>query len=106
MDNTIKPLQPINQKSFYNKALLLAGSWSYSRLNNVIELMSYETITAIYNKETKELRVRGYYSKTSNNHLNAFISYLNSEFKAGLKYPLYKKDIKQLEDRDFFKPFN
>jgi len=103
MDNVFY-LKPTNQKSFYNKAIVRAGAWAILG-SKTLELISYETSLAIYNKETKELRVRAYYSKTSNNHLNAFISYLNNEFKAGLKYHLYKRDIKELDDRDYLKSF-
>ena len=48
-------LEPINgEKSFYGKATVITA-------NNVSKLKSYETIVAVYNHETNEMRVNGWY---------------------------------------------
>lgn len=62
-------LEPINgEKSFYGKAIVIAE-------NNVSKLKSYDTIVAVYNHETNEMRVNGWYSMTTARHINAFLNY-------------------------------
>ena len=60
-------LEPTSgQKSFYGKATVITT-------NNVSKLQSYETIVAVYNHETNEMRVNGWYSNTTARHINAFL---------------------------------
>jgi len=62
-------LTPTNgRKSFYGKAKVIVE-------NNNAKLLSYDTIVAEYNLETKEYQENGYYSKTTTSHINAFKSY-------------------------------
>ena len=62
-------LEPINgEKSFYGKAIVIAE-------NNVSKLKSYDTIVAVYNHETNEMRVDGWHSETTARHINAFLNY-------------------------------
>jgi hypothetical protein len=66
---TIFQLVPTNgRKSFNNKAKVIVE-------NNIAKCLSYDTIVAEYNLETKEFVDNGYYSKTTTSHINAFKSY-------------------------------
>ena len=62
-------LTPTNgRKSFGGKAKVIVE-------NGLAKCLSYETIVAEYNIETKEFVDNGYYSKTTTSHINAFKSY-------------------------------
>ena len=67
MNNT-KELKPITRKSFYGKAVMITQG-------DKISLISYSTIVATYNKATKKANVRGWYSKTTARHINAFLNH-------------------------------
>ena len=58
-----------NQKSFYGKALVIKDG-DYSKL------VSYKTIVAQYNHKTNELKVHGWYSRTTAMHINEFAQQL------------------------------
>lgn len=53
-----------SQKSFCKKAKIITE-------NNVIKLQSYNTIVAV--KEGNNIKVNGYYSKTTAIHINEFL---------------------------------
>lgn len=59
-----------NRKSFYGKAKVINN-------DDTIELLSYNTIVAIYNKNNKELTINGEYSNTTTTHIKSFKNYLN-----------------------------
>ena len=62
-------LTPINgRKSFGCKAKVIVE-------NNIAKCLSYETIVAEYNIETKEYQENGKYSRTTDTHINAFKDY-------------------------------
>ena len=62
-------LTPINgRKSFGGNAKVIVE-------NNIAKCLSYETIVAEYNTETKEYQENGKYSRTTNTHINAFKNY-------------------------------
>lgn len=62
-------LTPINgRKSFYSKARVIIE-------NNIAKLLSYDTIVAEYNTETKEFKENGKYSMTTNTHIKSFKNY-------------------------------
>lgn len=59
-------LVPMNgRKSFNNKAKVMVE-------NGVAKLLSYTTIVAEIDLETKEYKQNGSYSPTTNNHIKAF----------------------------------
>jgi len=59
-------LTPTNgRKSFNGKCKVIVE-------NNKAELLSYDTIVAEINLETKEYKQNGNYSQTTNTHINAF----------------------------------
>lgn len=58
-----------NFDGFYNKCLMYQNT---ENSNNYI-LKSYNTIVAEYNGEF--MKIFGYYSKTTSNHINAFLHY-------------------------------
>ncbi len=60
------------QKSFYGKAKM-------ETINNITRLVSYNTEVAIYNHETNEMVVNGYYSQTTARHINEFLEYFGFE---------------------------
>ena len=60
--------QTNGRKSFGGKAKVIVE-------NNNAKLLSYETIVAEYNLESKVFTDNGYYSKTTTSHINAFKSY-------------------------------
>lgn len=67
----ITELIPVNgRKSFGGKAKVIDTE-------NAIELLSYETIVAKYNKNSKKFEVLGKHSMTTNTHIKAFKNYLN-----------------------------
>lgn len=69
MKTQIFQLVPTNgRKSFGGKAKVIVE-------NNNAKLLSYETIVAEYNLETKEYQENGKYSRTTDAHINAFKSY-------------------------------
>lgn len=88
--NFVEYLQPIytHQKSFYGKAKI------YKDSKGRIYLMSYATIVAIiydgvlYDDQIARAKVNGWYSRTTANHINDFLSQYG--FKTFTK--------KQLED--------
>lgn len=62
-------LNPINgRKSFYGKAVVIEK-------DKVFKLKSYNTIVAEYNEETEEIKINGYYSQTTGQHINSFLSH-------------------------------
>ena len=66
----IYELTPINErKSFYGKAKVV-------ETDNLIQLLSYDTIVAEFNKDTKEYKVNGEYSQTTNTHIKSFVKFL------------------------------
>ena len=76
----------INQKSFYKKALIIDN-------DKTTELKSYETIVAIYQKDTKTLKINGFYSMTTLKHIKEFINVLNKTYD--LNIPLTKKGLEK-----------
>ena len=62
-------LQPTNgEKSFYNKAKI-------ETFNDTTYLISYSTQVAFYNHKTNKMTIKGYYSKTTARHINAFLAH-------------------------------
>ena len=62
-------LEPINgRKSFNNKARVIVE-------NNKAKLLSYDTIVAEYDLESKEFVLNGSYSMTTSTHIKSFKSY-------------------------------
>jgi hypothetical protein len=87
MENVrVLELSPIinNQKSFYGKAIIIDNDLT-------TELKSYNTIVSVYNKDTKTLKLSGFYSKTTLKHIKEFINVLNKTYD--LTLPLTKKDL-------------
>lgn len=62
----ITNLKPLNQKSFYGKAKMI-------REGNITRLKSYNTIVAQYDHNSKKMSVKGWYSRTTANHINSFL---------------------------------
>ena len=62
-------LEPIysSQKSFYKKAKVC--DWQSL---NILELVSYSTTVATFDKTTNILKIKGYYSKTTKRHILEF----------------------------------
>jgi len=63
--NTIE-LTPVNRKSFYGKAVMIDNG-------DTVELLSYQTKVAEFNKRTNKATVKGWYSSTTARHINAFL---------------------------------
>lgn len=61
-------LEPVNQKSFYSKAIVTVD-------NDISTLKSYSTNVATYNHITNVISIKGYYSQTTAKHINAFLNY-------------------------------
>lgn len=60
-------LEPINgRKSFNGKARVIIEN------DEIAKLLSYDTIVAEYNLKTKEYTDKGFFSKTTSSHINAF----------------------------------
>lgn len=74
-------LEPIytNQKSFYGKAKIV-------KLENVIMLLSYDTIVATI--QNGKLHIDGFYSKTTLKHIKEFLQQYG--FPVGTKAQLEK----------------
>lgn len=64
MEFLLKPIK--GQESFYGKAIVRIE-------DNIFKLISYTTTVAEYNKKTNEMKINGYYSRTTMKHLNAFL---------------------------------
>lgn len=63
--------KPIDgRKSFYNKAIVAEN-------NGIATLMSYTTIVAEINLETKEFKEHGRFSRTTDRHVKAFKQFYN-----------------------------
>ena len=70
-------LAPVgSQKSFNGKAIVIKETKNGV---DVFSLKSYDTIVAIYNAVTDELKINGYYSSTTNKHLNSFLNYIGKK---------------------------
>ena len=71
-------LVPTNgRKSFYNKCKVVEDNSNISA-----KLVSYDTVVAEYNKQTETMTINNWYSNTTQNHINAFLSrYGFSELK-------------------------
>jgi hypothetical protein len=89
MENVrVLELAPIinNQKSFYGKAIIIDNDLT-------TELKSYNTIVSVYNKDTKTLKLNGFYSKTTLKHIKEFINVLNKTYD--LQLPLTSKELRK-----------
>lgn len=62
------------RKSFYGKAKLI-----YTDDDNTIELMSYSTIVAKYDRIKEKITVNGFYSNTTLRHIKEFIYQMTGE---------------------------
>lgn len=66
-------LAPINgRKSFYGKCQVIDNG-------ETLDLISYSTKVASYDKATDALTVNGWYSMTTSSHIDAFCQYLGKE---------------------------
>jgi len=66
-------LKPINgRKSFYGKCKVEVIETDEG---TVSKLISYTTEVATYNHQKNEMKVNGWYSKTTAAHINAFLDY-------------------------------
>lgn len=61
------------RKSFYEKAKLIYTD------DNIIELMSYSTIVAKYDRIKEKITVNGFYSNTTLRHIKEFIYQMTGE---------------------------
>lgn len=61
----IYELQARNQKSYYGKAKVI-------ETNKKIKLQSYETIVSEFYKDSKTLKIYGWYSQTTMKHIKDF----------------------------------
>lgn len=68
-------------KSFYGKAKVI-------EIENDVFLMSYDTIVAFFNRDTKVAKVIGTYSATTLRHIKEFLK--QSGFKAETKKQIMK----------------
>lgn len=85
MEATVFQLQPTtSHKSFYGKATVITET---NGGKTVSKLKSYETIVAEYHHEEKKVIINGWYSATTNRHINAFLNYYGFS-------QVSKKDIK------------
>lgn len=65
----VTQLMPANgRKTFSGNALMITNG-------SVTELQSYETIVARYNSKTNTMLIKGWYSKSTAAHINAFLDY-------------------------------
>jgi len=62
-------LIPINGRQSFNRKAIVTVK------NNVATLKSYDTNVATFNTKTKELKIMGYFSLTTGQHINAFLSH-------------------------------
>jgi hypothetical protein len=76
----------VNQKSFYKKAFIIDNDLTTA-------LRSYNTIVSVYNKDTKTLKLNGFYSKTTTKHIKEFVNVLNKTYD--LTLPLTTKELKK-----------
>lgn len=64
-------LNPIDGRaSFYNKCHIIDDG-------HIAKLQSYDTIVAEYHHDTKEVKIFGWYSKTTARHIRSFLYYFN-----------------------------
>ena len=73
----LTPARHQKQKDFYYKARLETNA-------DTISLISYTSQVATYNRATKSLTIKGFYSNTTTRHIVAFIDYLNQYHNANL----------------------
>lgn len=86
---TIYESTPVNgRKSFYGKAQVVTN-------NMYTQLYSYDTLVAELNTETNTLHINGWYSRTTANHINSFISGFG--LPAMSKKELIKKPVIKLQ---------
>ena len=74
-------------KSFYGKAKVI-------EIENDVFLMSYDTIVAFFNRDTKVAKVIGTYSATTLRHIKEFLK--QSGFKAETKRQIEKDYIEEV----------
>lgn len=74
-------------KSFYGKAKVI-------EIENDVFLMSYDTIVAFFNRDTKIAKVIGTYSATTLRHIKEFLK--QSGFKAETKKQIEKDYIEEV----------
>lgn len=74
-------------KSFYGKAKVI-------EIENDVFLMSYDTIVASFNRDTKVAKVIGTYSATTLRHIKEFLK--QSGFKAETKKQIEKDYIEEV----------
>ncbi len=74
-------------KSFYGKAKVI-------EIENDVFLMSYDTIVAFFNRNTKVAKVIGTYSATTLRHIKEFLK--QSGFKAETKKQIEKDYIEEV----------
>lgn len=74
-------------KSFYGKAKVI-------EIENDVFLMSYDTIVAFFNRDTKVAKVIGTYSVTTLRHIKEFLK--QSGFKAETKKQIEKDYIEEV----------
>ncbi len=74
-------------KSFYGKAKVI-------EIENDVFLMSYDTIVAFFNRDTKVAKVIGTYSATTLRHIKEFLK--QSGFKAETKKQIEKDYIEEV----------
>ena len=72
MEFYLKPTD--SRKSFYKKAIVIEDG-------NITKLKSYDTIVAEYNKETKVMNIKDWYSATTMRHINSFLDYYGFQSK-------------------------
>lgn len=75
-------------KSFYGKAKVI-------EIENDVFLISYDTIVAFFNRDTKVAKVIGTYSATTLRHIKEFLK--QSGFKAETKKQIEKDYIEEVE---------
>ena len=74
-------------KSFYGKAKVI-------EIENDVFLMSYDTIVAFFNRDTKVAKVIGTYSATTLRHIKEFLK--QSGFKAETKKQIEKDYMEEV----------
>jgi hypothetical protein len=75
MENTVT-LHPVDgRKSFYNKCKVI-------RKGNKAVLVSYSTEVAEYDYKTGEIKINGWYSRTTARHINSFLTYFGFDIMA------------------------
>lgn len=79
----------VNQKSFYKKAQIITDG-------DIVKLKSYNTIICEYNTKTKNFKkIWGGYSRTTAEHIKAFINLFNINFNFNKKNWLANTEKKQ-----------